>query len=138
MRSKFDRIYKKIKNGGGARMVPGIDCDEKAVAFLVKICLAMPYAPSILSLESMSAIFADNVGEYPALVYGFTYSPNSMCQNVFIFLVNMGKNIRFFAIETDLFCGFCLCEYADGVHKNYGEVELKNIPTRIKEIIDQQ
>lgn len=135
MQDDFDGIYDSLKDNGGARMVSGIDREEEATAFLLDMCKTMPHAPNISSLANLSAIFADNVGEYPALVYGFTYSPFSMCQNVFIFLVNMEKNIRFFAIETDLFCGFCLCEYADGVHKNYGEVELKNIPTRIKEII---
>lgn len=138
MQDDFDGIYDSLKDNGGARMVSGIDREEEATAFLLDMCKTMPHAPGISSLTNLSAIFADNVGEYPALVYGFTYSPFSMCQNVFIFLVNMEKNIRFFAIETDSFCGFCLCEYADGVHKNYGEVELKNIPTRIKEIIDQQ
>lgn len=135
MRSKFDCIYKKIKNNGGARMVSGIDREEEATALLLDMCKTMPYAPSISSLANLSAIFADNVGEYPALVYGFTYSLFPMCQNVFIFLVSIENKIRFFAVETDPFCGFCLCEYADRLHKNYGEVELENIPTRIKEII---
>lgn len=113
----------------------GIDCEEEATSFILDMCKTMPHAPSISSLANLSAIFADNVGEYPALVYGFTYSPFSMCQNVFIFLVSIENKIRFFAVETDPFCGFCLCEYVDGGHKNYGEVELENIPTRIKEII---
>lgn len=138
MRSKFDRIYKKIKNSGGARRVSGIDFNEEATAFLINLCTTMSHAPLVSTLLTLDEICAENVGEHPALVYAFRYFPKSMCQNAFIFLVNMKNKIRFFAVETDLFCDFCLCEYADGVHKNYGEVNFVTIRARIKEIIDQQ
>lgn len=138
MRSKFDRIYKKIKNNGGERMVSGIDFNEEATAFLINTCMTMSHAPRVSTLSTLYKIYADNVGEHPALLYVFRYFPKSMCQNAFIFLVNIGKNIRFFAVETDLFCDYCLCEYADGAHRNYGEVNFVTIQARIKEIIDQQ
>ena len=43
--------------------------------------------------------------------------------------------IRLFAVETD-FSAFVLCEYSGNSHLNYGCVELKNVPTRIKEILN--
>ena len=135
MESKFNEIYKDLKDAGGARIVNELNYKEKATAFLLDTCKKMPYAPRISTMMSLSAVFADKVGEIPALVYAFRYSPMSICQNVFIFLVEIESGIRLFAVETDLFCGFCLCEYADRLHKNYGEVELANIPTRINEII---
>lgn len=135
MQNKFDYIYKDLKDNGGARIVSGIDCEEEAASFILDMCKTMPHAPLVSTLSTLSGIFADQVGEHNALVYAFRYSPNSMCQNVFIFLVNTENEIRFFVVETDLFCGFCLCEYADGVHRNYGAVKLENIPTRINEII---
>lgn len=137
MQSKFNDIYEDLEDEGGARLVSEIDYEEDATAFLVDMCLIMSHAPHISTLSTLAGIFADHVGELHALVYGFRYSPNSMCQNAYIFLVNTKDSIRFFAIETDIFCGFCLCEYADGIHKNYGAVELAKIPTRINEIINK-
>lgn len=137
MQNDFDGIYDSLKDNGGARMVSGIDREEEATAFLLDMCKTMPHAPSKSMLAKLSVILADDVGEHPALIYGFEYSPMLMCEIVYIFLVTIGNVIRFFVAESDMFCGFCLCEYTDGIHKNYAPVQLEVLPTRIKEVVDK-
>lgn len=133
--NKFDAIYLSLEEKGGARLVDNIRKDE-AGAFLLDVCEQMPHAPLPYTLSTLYAISIENLSGEAAIVYSFKYTPNSICQNVFIFLVHTKDDrIRLFAAETD-YSAFVLCEYYEGRHLNYGRVELKNIPTRIKEILN--
>lgn len=134
MCDKFNSIYTSLKSNGGARLINSINSDV-AGEFLLDLCSQMPHAPLPYTLTRLSAVFVEDLNGYHSVVYAFEYYPNSICQNVFIFLVNTKKEeIRFFTVETD-FSTFCLCEYAGDMHINYGSVELNNIPERIKEIL---
>ena len=88
-------------------------------------------------LAWLCAVSIEDLNGEHALVYSFKYAVGSICQNVHIFLVHThaGK-LRLFAVETD-YSAFVLCEYVDNRHVNYGYIELKHIPTRIKELLGQ-
>lgn len=131
----FDSVYEKLKDDGGVRNVSGIDYEEDATAFILNMCMTMPHAPHISTLSNLTKIWTCDFGGHPAMGYLFSFFPKTMCQNAIIFLVNMGENIRFIAVETDPFCDFCLCEYENGLHTNYGPVKWEDIPIRLNEII---
>ena len=131
---ELDDIYSRLKADGGARLVNNIRSDE-AGAFLLDVCEQMPHAPFPHTFVKLCAISVENLNGERSIVYSFRYAPNSMCQNVFIFLVHTkDEKIRLFTVETSL-SKFMLCEYSGASHLNYGPVELKNVPTRIKEIL---
>ena len=119
----------------GARLVNSINDDEMGF-FLRHLCRKMIHAPVPYTLIPLCAISPEDLGVGKAIVYSFRYNISSYCENVFIFLVRTDENkLRFFTVETSCY-KFMLCEYADGRHLNYGTVELKNVPTRIKEILN--
>lgn len=127
-------VYTRLEANGGAMLTNNINGSDAGL-FLLKVCKQMPHAPLPYTLARLCCISIENLDGALAIVYSFEYSPNSVCQNVFIFLVHTKDNwIRLFAVETD-FGKFMLCEYADGKHLNYGFVELKNVLRRIKEIL---
>lgn len=131
---ELDAIYSRLKANGGARLANNIRGDEAGL-FLLDVCEQIPHAPLPHTLAWLIAISVENLDGELAIVYSFRYAPNSICQNVFIFLVHTkAEKIRLFAVETD-FSNFVLCEYSGNRHLNYGCVELKNVPTRIKEIL---
>ena len=132
---ELDAIYSRLKANGGARIANNIRGDEAGI-FLLKVCDKIPHAPLPHTLAGLCAISIENLDGEPAIVYSFRYAPSSICQNVFIFLVHTDtEEIRLFAVETD-FSAFVLCEYSGNSHLNYGRVELKNVPSRIKEILN--
>ena len=132
---ELDAIYSRLKANGGARLTNNIRGDEAGI-FLLNVCATIPHAPLPHTLAGLCAISIENLDGEPAIVYSFRYVPNSICQNVFIFLVHTyTEEIRLFAVETD-FSAFVLCEYSENSHLNYGRVELKNVPSRIKEILN--
>ena len=132
---KLDNIFFKLKANGGARLVNNIKSDEAGV-FLLDVCEQMAHAPLPHTLVNICSISIENLNGELAIVYSFRYTPNSICQNVFIFLVHtQNTEIRLFAVETHL-SSFMLCEYSGHSHLNYGPVELKNVPARIKEILE--
>ncbi len=133
--NKFDFIYTRLKTNGGARLVKFIEEDEAGM-FLIETCEQMQHAPLYDTLLNLHAVSIEDLNGLSSIVYSFRYMQGSICQNVFIFLVQTNdKNIRFFAVETD-FSSFVLCEYSGDLHLNYGQVDLKSIPTRIKEILN--
>ena len=70
-----------------------------------------------------------------AIVYAFRFCPGSICQNVYMLLVRTEEDkLRLFAVETD-YANFVLCEYIGNGHRNYGPVELTDVPTKIKEVL---
>lgn len=132
---ELDAIYSRLKANGGARLTNNIRGDEAGI-FLLNVCATIPHAPLPHTLVGLCAISIENLDGELAIVYSFRYAPNSICQNVFIFLVHTeAEEVRLFAVETD-FSAFVLCEYSGNSHLNYGYVELKNVPTRIKEILN--
>lgn len=132
---ELDAIYSRLKDNGGARLTNNIRGDEAGI-FLLNVCATIPHAPLPHTLVGLCAISIENLDGELAIIYSFRYAPNSICQNVFIFLVHTeAEKVRLFAVETD-FSAFVLCEYSGNSHLNYGCVELKNVPTRIKEILN--
>lgn len=132
---ELDAIYSRLKANGGARLTNNIRGDEAGI-FLLNVCATIPHAPPLHTLVGLCAISIENLDGELAIVYSFRYAPNSICQNVFIFLVHTkAEEVRLFAVETG-FSAFVLCEYSGNSHLNYGCVELKNVPTRIKEILN--
>lgn len=135
---KLDDIYLRLKAKGGARITNGIRGGDEAASFLLDVCRQMPHAPLRQTLWGLNIVSVEDLDGSPAIVYTFRYSPNSMCQNAFIFLVHSEiQKIRLFAVETHL-STFALCEYSGNRHLNYGSVELKNVPSRIKEILKKK
>ena len=132
---ELDAIYSRLKANGGARLTNNIRGDEAGI-FLLNVCDTIPHAPLPHTLVGLYAISIENLDGELAIVYSFRYATNSICQNVFIFLVHTkAEKIRLFAVETD-FSAFVLCEYSGNSHLNYGRVELKKVPTRIKAILN--
>ena len=137
MCDELDAIYARLKANGGARLANNIKGDEAGI-FLLNVCNRIPHAPLPHTLAPLCAISIENLDGELAIVYSFRYAPNSICQNVHIFLVHTEEEkIRLFAVETD-FSAFVLCEYSGYSHLNYGPVELKNVPSRIKEILSNK
>ena len=127
-------IYKDLQDNG-AQLVDSVG-DSEAGIFLRDLCLQMEHAPIPRTLMPLCAITPEDLGEEKAVVYSFRYHLSSYCENVFIFIVKTKDDIlRFFTVETSCY-KFMLCEYADSRHLNYGTVELKNVPARIKEILN--
>ena len=134
MIDKFKEVHAKLKENG-ARIIEDIRRDE-AGEFLLELCSEMEHAPVPSTLERLRTVFVRNIGDNPAIIYSFRYIPSLMCQNVVIFLVlTEDFEIRFFAVETSI-SALVLCEYSEGKHLNYGPVELKSVPTRIKELLN--
>ena len=133
---RLDELYLRLKKGGGARLVERITEDEAGI-FLLAICATKEHAPSPNSLSGLYVISVENLEGESAIVYTFKYFAGSIAQNVFIFLVHTADNkLRFFTVETSF--PFALCEYVGGSHCNYGQVELKDVPKRIKEVLNNK
>lgn len=132
--NKFDSIYLELKIDGGARITNNINADEAGI-LLLDVCNQMPYAPHPASLNELGLVSIEDLDDNRAIVYYFNYVPQSICQNAIIFLVHSEVDeIRLFTVETDI-TRFVLCEYSNGHHLNYGRVELKDVPTKIKKIL---
>ena len=130
---KMNEIYLRLKLDG-ARLVQDLSFDE-AGQFLFSVCEKIMYAPSKNMFYGLQVIVADDFGDNPVIVYGSNSIAGIVGQIVFVFLVHIiNKEIRLFTVEVS--APFALCEYADGSHINYGQIELENIPASIKKIID--
>lgn len=133
---KFNAIFLRFKLDGGARLVQNISNDE-AGRLLITVCENMKHAPSKNLLNGLYAITVEDLDDEPALVYSFKSMQGFVGQLVFIFLVRTRTDeLRFFTVETSF--PFALCEYANGCHLNYGQIELANVPTKIKEILSKE
>ena len=131
---RLDDIYARLTEKGGARFIQGIRNDEAGV-LLLDVCNQIPHAPPTYTLAGLFLVSVENLDGRPSIVFSFQYALNSICQNVFIFLVHDGnEKIRLFAVETD-FSAYVLCEYSGNSHLNYGKLELESVPARIKEIL---
>ena len=126
-------LYLRLRSSG-ARIVNSLSSDEAGL-FLSQLCGKMAHAPLPFALYGIFSITPEDLGDAQAVVYSFRYSPESYGKCVFIFLTRTKENkLRFFVVETSNY-KFMLCEYSGGSHLNYGPVELKNVPTRIKEVL---
>jgi len=132
---QLTKIYLELKEHGGARLANITDNDE-AIKFLFTVCGKFDYPPIPPTLYRVFCVSVENLNGEEALVYSFEYNPRSMCQNVYVFLVRTkAGRIRLFTVETSN--PFALCEYSGYSHVNYGQIELKDVPTRIKEILSE-
>ena len=135
VRKMFYREYSKLREF--ARIIEG-KWDDPAVNLLFAVCNQMPYSPPPHSLFCTHVVVAEDLDGLPAIVFDFAYNPNSIAQNVFVFLVmTKEEKIRFFTVETSVGKSFMLCEYTGSSHCNYGKVDLKNALTRIKEVLNE-
>lgn len=133
----FEEIYIRLNASGGARLTETV-WDDEAGRFLLEVCEDMPHAPRPNTVAWLCAVSVEDLNGEHALVYSFKYAVGSICQNVFIFLVHThAEKLRLFAVETH-YAAFVLCEYVDNRHVNYGRIELKFIPTRIKELLKEE
>lgn len=132
---QLDRVYARLKSGGGARLVTGGLTSDEAGELLIGKCIVMPHAPLPHTIARLYAVSIEDLAGDKAIVYSFLYRQNSICENVYIFLVHTKEDeVRMFAVETD-YSRFVLCEYSGSRHLNYGPVELSNVPMRIKEVL---
>lgn len=130
---KMNAIFLRLKLNGGARLVQNIKADE-AGRFLLIVCENMPHAPSNNLFNGLYVISVEDLGDEPAIVYSFKSMQGTIGQLVFLFLVRTkNTKLRLFTVETSF--PFALCEYANGSHLNYGQIELADVPTRITEIL---
>jgi len=133
---RLETIYSRLKAGGGARFTNSLRGDEAGI-FLLDVCDQIPHAPLLHTINRLSMVSVEHLNGEHAIVYSFRFNPNSICQNVFIFLVHTkSEKIRLFAVETH-FSKFVLCEYPGKSHLNHGDVELKDVPYRIKELLNK-
>lgn len=131
---RFTEIYNKIRAEGGARLVRSLQ-EEEAGQFLRTVCLQMPYAPAERWLVGARAVCIEKWDETPVILYIFDNERWEICQNCYVILANTRDDgLRFFCVEADS-AGWMLCEYHDGSHINYGVVDLKVLPERVKEIL---
>lgn len=95
----------------------------------------MPYAPAPHMLRGLYIISVEDLDDEPAIVYSFKSSAGSIAQLVYIFLIRTkNSKLRLFTVETSF--PFALCEYLDGNHMNYGQLnDLKDVPKRIKAVL---
>lgn len=131
---KLNATFLRLKMDGGARMVNDITKDE-AGNLLIEACASMTYAPARHMLRGLYVVSVEDLDDQPAIVYSFKSPIGSVAQLVFIFLVRTkNSKIRLFTIETSF--PFALCEYLDGKHLNYGQLnDLKDVPDRIKAVL---
>lgn len=131
---KLNAAYLRLKLDGGARMVNNITKDE-AGNLLLEVCASMPYAPAPHMLRGLYIISVEDLDDEPAIVYSFKSSAGSIAQLVYIFLIRTkNSKLRLFTVETSF--PFALCEYLDGNHMNYGQLnDLKDVPKRIKAVL---
>lgn len=109
---------------------------EKAGAILIDVCKHIPHHPLPHTLWGLYEIFSEEVDGNHTLIYKFLHNQNSICENVYIYLIHtQDDKIRLFAVETDI-TAFVLCEYSGNRHLNYGRVELQNVSSKIKEILN--
>lgn len=134
---EFEDAYSILELGGGDKPVSFRDMrNDDAGSLLLNVCEQMPHAPLLNTLFGLYEVFIEDLNNTPAIVYKFLYHQNSICENAYIYLVlAQDDKIRLFAVETD-FSAFVLCEYSGNSHLNYGRVELKDVPSRIKEILN--
>ena len=134
---KFEDAYSSIELRRGSINISFNKINtENAGAILLDVCKHIPHPPLPRTLWGLYEIFTERVNGNHALVYKFLHSQNSICENVYIYLIHtQDDKIRLFAVETD-FSAFVLCEYSGNSHLNYGRVELQNVSTKIKEILN--
>lgn len=131
---RIGSIISELKQEGGGRIVHGIATDDTGI-FLIDLFSDMPMSPDRDSLFGMNFVSVEEIGETPSLFYSFMHKKSTLCDTALIVLTHI-KNlgIRVFVVETSIDC-YCLCEYAGRSHKNYGRVELSEVPYKIQEII---
>ena len=129
---RFDELYSAL-GLGNAKLVNGMDEDEHG-CFLKSVCRQMPYAPPARWLRGLNWIAAERWAETPILIYAFENEHFVICQNVFVCLARTENEIRFLNVEVGM-NALILCEFRNGSHFNYGEVDLKELPDRIKALL---
>lgn len=108
---------------------------EEAGCFLFMIHMIIKHAPMV-AFSRIEAIGADHFGGTRTLIYCFKYPLGVTNQIAYLFLVGTrARKLRLFAVETSLHDTFMLCEYSDGHHINYGQVEVAEIPERLGEVL---
>ena len=136
MINAFAKVYIDLKKDGGRQATLKDYKKDEAVGFLLVLCAEIEHAPPLHTLVGLYEVYADKVFGLPTVVYKFLHSENSICENVFIYLVlEENSRIRFFALETDR-SRYMLCEYYENRHKNYGVVTLDGAWEKIEEILD--
>ncbi len=133
---RIESIIFELKQEGGGRIVHGIASDDTGI-FLIDLFSDMPMSPDRDSLFGMNFVAAEEIGGTPSLFYSFMHKKSVLCDTALIVLTHIKNHgIRVFVVETSIDC-YCLCEYAGRSHKNYGRVELSEIPNKIEEIISE-
>lgn len=134
LRERMDAVFERLnRQAWGVHNIK----EHEAGRFLLDVCKQMPYAPAPNTLSNVHIIFPEHINKKPAIVYAFKLQPDAICQIAYIFLVHPSDGpLRFFTVETSYFVPCVLCEYSNGGRLNYGRVEVKNVPTRIAEILN--
>ena len=142
--TNFNNVCKFYKETGG-EVLEDFGTHKKLKQFsdtvggklLLEICKDMAHSPIPSKFDKVFLISYQQLNGIPSIVYASSYQKGSIGQHVFLFLVRTAERIRFFTIETSF--PFALCEYSDGKHFNYGQIEnLAEVPSKIIEILDRE
>lgn len=134
MCEEMENIISDIKEEGGTRFVKTAFDDDQAAKFLLTVCEQTPNTPPLINFAGLYLITEDKLIGMPALTYYFRTHKGVVGMLLRVYLVRCGKHkIRFFTVETSF--PFALCEYKDGIHLNYGQVDLQSVPLKIRSII---
>lgn len=136
VKERFDELYSAL-GYGNVTIVNGMD-DEEYGQFLKAVCRQMPYAPPAKWLTGLRRVGADLWDGIPVLLYKFENARWEICQNVLVCLVRTPNELRFFSVEIDA-NSFMLCEFRNGSHLNYGDMDNTiELPARVKEILRKE
>ena len=135
MKDNFEIAYYNLTDDVSRRVTLRNTEGDDAVNVLLDLCHRLEHAPLWRTMIGLYEVYAEEVGGFPAIVYSFHYSKNSICENVLMYIVLDKKSrLRLFALETD-YSRFMLCEYYENRHKNYGVVSLDGVNEAIAKII---
>lgn len=128
-------VISHIKEGCGARIVETIYDSDEAAQFLLSVCERMLGTQSVTHFEGLYLITIGNLKETPSLTYTFKVHKEVIGSILNVYLVRDVDNIRFFTVEISF--PYALCEYKDGKHINYGQMDLQSVPQKIESILAQ-
>ena len=133
----FDEQYKKLSIEDKSHKIASLFSDELGF-LLLDVCELLPHAPATSTLMHIDTAIASDLDGMPAIIYTLRHNPNSICENALIVLVKTKENkIRMFTVETHIGT-YVLCEYINGMHKNYGPAGEEVITKQIPELIQHR
>lgn len=125
----FDEIFEALKE-------PDITKFLIARNFLATVCQKMSHAPSESQLSKVVTASSIYIDDFKTIAYLLWIENISIAELVSIYLVKANNKVRLFTVETSF--PYALCEYANGQHINYGQLEkLDDDTDRIAEILKE-